>query len=79
MGEYRAFLAREMRLKTRDCMFNEVNDAQDITKLVMNLGINFANGMTEQVLLERTQSVHKESFKFGTDDYLWITKVDLNR
>lgn len=79
MGEYRAFLAREMRLKTRDCMFNEVSDAQDITKLVMNLGINFANGLTEQVLLERTQSVHKESFKFGTDDYLWITKVDLNR
>ncbi|EXZ06109.1 hypothetical protein AC094_24270 [Bacteroides fragilis] len=45
----------------------------------MNVGHNFANGMTEQTLLERTQSIHKEDFKFGTDNYLWITKVDLNR
>jgi len=33
--------------------------------------------MTEQTLLERTQSIHKEDFKFGTDSYMWITKVDL--
>lgn len=52
---------------------------QDITTLVLNVGHNFANGMTEQTLLERTQSIHKEDFKFGTDNYLWITKVDLNR
>ena len=54
-------------------------DVQDITTLVLNVGHNFANGMTEQVLLERTQSIQKEDFKFGTDNYLWITKVDLNR
>ena len=28
---------------------------------------------------EKVQSIHKESFKFGTDDYMWFTKVDLNR
>ncbi len=56
-----------------------VRDAQDITTLVLNIGHNFVNGMTEQTLLERTQSIHKEDFKFGTDNYLWITKVDLNR
>ncbi|MFC2733800.1 MAG: hypothetical protein ACFN4A_11320 [Streptococcus mutans] len=43
---------------------------QDITTLVLNDGHNFANGMTEQTLLERTQSIHKEEFKFGTDNYL---------
>lgn len=79
MGEYRAFLVQDVHLKTRECRFNEVRDAQDITKLVMNVGINFTSGMTEQVLRERTQSIPKESFKFGTDDYLWITRVDLNR
>lgn len=79
MGVYRVYLAREVRLKTRECRYNEVRDAQDITTLVMNIGSNFANGMTERVLTERTQSIHKEDFKFGTDDYLWITKVDLNR
>lgn len=79
LGECRAYLAPEVRLKTRECRFNEVRDAQDITKLILNVGHNFASGMNEQVLRERAQSIHKESFKFGTDNYLWITKVDLNR
>ena len=71
LGEHRVFLVNDVHLKTRD--------AQDITTLVLNVGHNFANGMTEQTLLERTQSIHKEDFKFGTDSYMWITKVDLNR
>lgn len=79
MGEYRAYLAPEVRLKTRECRFNEVRDAQDITSIIVNVGMNFARGLNEQVLGERAQSIHKESFKFGTDDYLWFTKVDLNR
>ena len=57
---------------------HEVRDVQDITTLVLNDGHNFANGMTEQTLLERTQSIHKEEFKFGTDNYLWPTRIDLN-
>ncbi|WP_308756605.1 hypothetical protein [uncultured Bacteroides sp.] len=79
MDECRIYLASDVHLKTRECRFNEVRDAKDITTLVMNIGHNFANGMTEQTLLERTQSIHKEDFKFGTDNYLWMTKVDLNR
>lgn len=79
MGDCRAYIAPEVLLKTRECRYNEVRDAQDITKLILNIGHNFARGMNAQVLRERTQSVHKESFKFGTDNYLWITKVDLNR
>ena len=72
-------IAPEVRLKTRECRYNEVQDAQDITKLILNLGINFAQGMTNQSLMEKAQSIHKENFKFGTDDYMWFTKVDLNR
>lgn len=79
MGEFRAYVAPEVRLKTRECRYNEVRDAQDITTLVLNIGHNFVNGMTEQALLERTQSIHKEDFKFGTDNYFWITKVSLNQ
>lgn len=79
LGEHRVFLVNDVHLKTRECRYNEVRDAQDITTLVLNIGHNFVNGMTEQALLERTQSIHKEDFKFGTDNYLWITKVDLNR
>ena len=75
----RVFLVNDVHLKTRECRYNEVRDAQDITTLVLNIGHNFVNGMTEQALLERTQSIHKEDFKFGTDNYLLITKVDLNR
>lgn len=79
MGEFKAYLAPSVRLKTRECRYNEVQDAQEITFLVSNVGHNFAAGITEQRLLERTQSVHKENFKFGTDNYIWITKVDLNK
>lgn len=79
MGEYRAYLAREVRLKTRECRYNEVRDAQDITTILANVGHNFAQGMTEQRLMERCQSIHKEDFKFGTDNYLWLTKVTLNK
>lgn len=64
LGEHRVFLVNDVHLKTRECRYNEVRDAQDITTLVLNVGHNFANGMTEQTLLERTQSIHKEDFKF---------------
>lgn len=79
LGEHRVFLVNDVHLKTRECRYNEVRDAQDITTLVLNIGHNFVNGMTKQTLLERTQSIHKEDFKFGTDNYMWITRVDLNR
>lgn len=79
LGAHRVFLVNDVHLKTRECRYNEVRDAQDITTLVLNIGHNFVNGMTEQALLERTQSIHKEDFKFGIDNYLLITKVDLNR
>ena len=71
LGEHRVFLVNDVHLKTRECRYNEVRDAQDITTLVLNIGHNFVNGMTEQALLERTQSIHKEDFKFGTDNYLF--------
>lgn len=79
VGEHRAYLASNVSLKTRECRYNEAIDAQDITTLILNVGHNFAAGMTEQTLRERVQSIHKENFKFGTDNYIWITKVDLNR
>ena len=79
LGEHRVFLVNDVHLKTRECRYNEVRDAQEVTPLLANIGHNFASGITEQRLRERIQSVHKEDFKFGTGNYLWITKVDLNR
>lgn len=38
LDEYRVYLAPEVRLKTRECRYNEVRDAQDITVLVKNVG-----------------------------------------
>ena len=70
MGEFRAYVAPEVRLKTRECRYNEVRDAQEVTPLLANIGHNFASGI---------QSVHKEDFKFGTDNYFWITEVSLNQ
>lgn len=79
MGEYKAYLTNSVRLKTRDCLYSEVADAQDVTTIVNNVQSNFFMGMTPQRLSEVTQSIHKEDFKFGTDNYIWITRVDLNR
>jgi len=79
MDECRVYLASEVMLQNRECRHNEVRDVQDITQLVKSIGFNFATGMNERVLAERVQSIHKEDFKFGSNEYLWITKVDLNR
>lgn len=75
----RVFLVGTVKLKSRDVPYNEVFDAQDITTIVENMGTNFVNGITEQVLLENCQSVPKESFKWGHDNFLWLTNVDLNK
>ena len=78
-GFERVFLTNTVRLKNRDNPYNEVYEAQDITVIAKNMGINFAGGVTEQQLLERCQSIPKESFKWGHDRYMWLTLVDLNR
>lgn len=78
MGEYRAYLTNSVRLKNRECRYNEVIDAQDITVLIKNVESNFQL-LNRQKLDERVQSIHKVTFKFGTDDYLWLTRVDVNR
>lgn len=46
-GEHRAFLVNDVHIKTREYRYNEVRDIQDITILVLNVGHNFANGMTQ--------------------------------
>ena len=32
LGEHRVFLVNDVHLKTRECRFNEVHDAQDVYK-----------------------------------------------
>ena len=78
-GEVKVFISNSVSLKSRECPYNEVRDAQDITPLIENIGFNASLGWNESILLEKVQSIHKQDFKFGTDEYLWITRVDLNR
>lgn len=78
-GFERVFLTNTVRLKNRDNPYNEIYDAQDITTLVRNMEINFAGGVTEQQLFELCQSIPRESFKWGHDNYVWLTMVDYNR
>ena len=47
LGDFRAYIAPEVRLKTRECRYNEVQDAQDITKQILNLGHKFALEMNK--------------------------------
>lgn len=77
MGDWRAVLTRQVRLANRETPYSEVI-GQDITRIVENVQSNFQT-MTEQRLDELVQSVCVQSFKFGTNDYIWWTKVDLNR
>lgn len=78
-GLQRVYLTNNVRLKNRDIRYNEVSEAQDITTIVKNMGTNFVGGITEQSLMEKVQSIPRESFKWGHDHYLWLTFVDLNR
>lgn len=77
MDEWRAVLTQYVRLPNREVRYSEVS-GQDITRIVKNVQSNF-QGMTEQRLDELVQSICVQTFKFETKDYIWLTKVDLNR
>lgn len=77
-GIERIYLTGDVRLKSREVLYSEVRDAQDVTTLITNVGTNFSAGISERELLERCQSIPRESFKWGHDRYLWITGVQLN-
>lgn len=79
LSSIKVFLINDIKFKTRDCPYTEVTDAQDITKIVLNVGSNFAYEMNSSKLLEKVQSINKEDFKFGTDDYIFLTNVSLNK
>lgn len=77
MDGWRAILTKYVRLPTREVRYSEVT-GQDITRIVQNFQSNFQS-MTEQRLEELIQSICVQTFKFETSDYIWLTKVDLNR
>jgi hypothetical protein len=77
MDEWRAVLTQYVRLPNREVRYSEVL-GQDITRIVKNVQSNFQS-MTEQRLNELVQSICVQTFKFETKDYIWLTKVDLNR
>lgn len=78
LGTYKAFLVNSFSPKSGHALFNRVDGAKDITVLVEQYVSNFPAGFSNQVLMERTQSVPKMSMQFGTDDYMWITKCEIN-
>lgn len=77
MDEWHAFLTSYVLFPNREVRYSEVT-GQDITRIVKNVESNFQS-MTEQRLEELVQSICVQTFKFGTSDYIWLTKVDLNR
>lgn len=77
MDEWHAVLTQYVRLPNREVRYSEVS-GQDITRIVKNVQSNFQS-MTEQRLDELVQSIYVQTFKFETKDYIWLTKVDLNR
>lgn len=77
MDEWRAVLTQYVRLPNREVRYSEVL-GQDITRIVKNVQSNFQS-MTEQRLNELVQSICVQTFKFETKDYIWLTKVNLNR
>lgn len=78
-GDVRAYLVNSVRMKSRETPYVELKDAKDITQTIKYVQGNFATGMTEQTLQERTQSVPLQDLKFGTDEFIWVTRVVLNQ
>lgn len=78
-GEIRVYLTHAVTLKNREVRYHEVRDAQDITMVVKQVGMSFAVGMNNQILMDKTKAIPMESFKFGTDDFMWLTDVKESR
>lgn len=73
-GEVKIYVVNFVVLKTRENRYHEVRDAQDVTSIIHTID-RFATGLTNMKFMEKIQSIPMESFKFGTDDYIWMTKV----
>lgn len=71
-----AYITESVKLKTRDNQYNEVFNARNISTIIQNFEFNFVNGINEQALIDKIQSLPKESFKWGHDNYVWITNAD---
>lgn len=69
MGEYRAYLVREVSLKNISWGFSTVKGAQDITKLVLNVGMNFYQGMTERALI---QTIYEDGYVMYNDGWFIV-------
>lgn len=76
--QWRIYLCPYFSLKNRDTRYNSVTDGKDITDIVTAMTSNFAyTRMTSQILEEKTQSIHKECFKFD-GEYFLLTNVKEN-
>lgn len=73
------YLTRSFRVKTMNTPYNEVIDGQDITDLVTNQEFNFATRMSDDILETKVQNIPLQTFKFGTDNYLWLTSIKENK
>lgn len=76
VGVYRVYLCKCVVYKGSIQGAHTVQDAKDITDLVYNSTFNFAGGMNYDTLEVRTKSIPKENFSFGTDDFMFIEKVE---
>lgn len=73
-GHYKTYVVNGMSLKDREGQFNRADDVLDVTNIILTLG-HSTNSITPQQFEEKIKYLPKESFYFGTDNYLWITKV----
>ena len=71
LGDTRAYLVDNFRSKTRDVYLNEIEGAQDITDIALNLPFQTPQ-LNATTLQERVQGRSKKSFRFGHDNYIWM-------
>lgn len=77
-GSIYYYLTKGFNYKTMNNPYNEVIDGQDITDLVENQQFNFKGQVNDEQLATKVQNIPLQNFKFGHDQFIWLTSMREN-
>jgi hypothetical protein len=71
------YYVTDFRPKSLNNAYHEVVNGMNVTKMIENFTTHFAGQLIDESRFEGMKmQMSTESFKFGTDDFWWITSVN---
>lgn len=73
-GVKKVYIVNNFSPKIHGTQFNEAINAIDITDLMVNYQFNFGQLQADSIAT-RIHQIPRQSFKFGHDEFIWLTQI----